>query len=667
MRLVLIFLFAISSLLSSCGSNNKKEIVTQKAKTLTPKKINPSTRLLSKNNQPLPKNISSNFLLHPESILYSEAYDKGDLGKIDIDGDLESQIYIDRLQGSNWKSPDPKAPFYPEGFNPLKGSKLNRNLPKEGVFYAKNAFSRFNDQDAAYQIAFHLSHYGGMPEDIGDINNDGISDFGNMSHFAYTDNKMYAGECHVWLGSKKRIDTKKQFPDMVIYGDKANGKMCISFTGAGDLNGDGIDDMIMSAAFRDNIKQVRGREKFLKESGSVYVIYGGQFNFNEGKTIEIKAEDIGKTINGVHIGPEDDGSAYLGWANSLESGDINGDGISDFVIGAYNPYRRETDVPHFNPRAYVIFGRKHKANTYGKIWLGNKDKIGPFKLTTIDLPKTLVRCSLCFGVSVIGDINNDGKDEFALGLGDGGEDKRGQVKIFYGKRFSSILKLSDADVTINVSEEPFVRELSSDNELVNKKQKIWARRIEQVRPVDDFNCDGTSDFLVTARSSVQSLKGKAATTGGAAIFFGSKNGLPNKLSLKDANVWIGNSKKGFIGQPAVDKHYDMNGDGCSEVAINDPYYFEDVQGTTQYRGRVWILKGSKNPNSIYLIEDDAAATFVADTKYPGMFGYTWQMGDWNGDGKIDLVVGDHYHGDDYLNIHRGVTFMFYNGYDFNID
>lgn len=64
-------------------------------------------------------------------------------------------------------------------------------------------------------------------------------------------------------------------------------------------------------------------------------------------------------------------------------------------------------------------------------------------------------------------------------------------------------------------------------------------------------------------------------------------------------------------------------------------------------------------------ERDAALTFLPDTTKPGMFGYTWNTGDCNGDGRLDVVVGDHYAGDDHRVWHSGVTYMYYNGSAFN--
>ena len=50
---------------------------------------------------------------------------------------------------------------------------------------------------------------------------------------------------------------------------------------------------------------------------------------------------------------------------------------------------------------------------------------------------------------------------------------------------------------------------------------------------------------------------------------------------------------------------------------------------------------------------------------PGMFGYTWNIGDFNGDGRPDIVVGDHYAGDRELHDHAGRVYLFRNGGAFN--
>ena len=184
--------------------------------------------------------------------------------------------------------------------------------------------------------------------------------------------------------------------------------------------------------------------------------------------------------------------------------------------------------------------------------------------------------------------------------------------------------------------------------------------------MSDFNCDGLPDLLLGARYTKTLLEDGYTYTGGAAIFFGRQT-WPRSLSILEADSWIVNDGETYIGHPAVDRHQDLNGDGCADILVNDPNYVEPVAGTLQYRGRLWVINGSPTPRPVYLVEQDASHVFVADNRYPGMFGYTWQTGDWNGDGRYDVAIGDHYHGTDDVIVHSGVTFMFYNGIDFIVD
>ncbi len=66
------------------------------------------------------------------------------------------------------------------------------------------------------------------------------------------------------------------------------------------------------------------------------------------------------------------------------------------------------------------------------------------------------------------------------------------------------------------------------------------------------------------------------------------------------------------------------------------------------------------------VESSADLIFLADTRVPGMFGYTWNTGDFNADNRPDLLVGDHYVGNGLGHIHAGKVYLFYNGSGFSL-
>ncbi|MCH8322223.1 MAG: FG-GAP repeat protein, partial [Proteobacteria bacterium] len=92
-----------------------------------------------------------------------------------------------------------------------------------------------------------------------------------------------------------------------------------SVSSAGDVNGDGFDDIIIGII----------NEGFLDSPGESYVIFG-KADFSSSPIIELNSLDgsDGFLVRGLSNGD------YAGFTVS-GAGDVNGDGLDDLIVGAY--------------------------------------------------------------------------------------------------------------------------------------------------------------------------------------------------------------------------------------------------------------------------------------------------------------------------------------------
>ena len=93
-------------------------------------------------------------------------------------------------------------------------------------------------------------------------------------------------------------------------------------SGAGDVNGDGIDDLIIGALVADP----NGRH----DAGASYVVFGSDQGFPA--TIDLADATADLIIQGAAA---DDRSGF----SVSGAGDVDGDGIDDLIIGAPSPTR----------------------------------------------------------------------------------------------------------------------------------------------------------------------------------------------------------------------------------------------------------------------------------------------------------------------------------------
>ena len=93
-----------------------------------------------------------------------------------------------------------------------------------------------------------------------------------------------------------------------------------SVSSAGDVNGDGIDDIIIGAYVAD--------PDDAPHAGESYVVFGSSEDWSEALDLSDLNGTNGFIINGID---EDD---YSGRSVS-SAGDVNGDGIDDIIIGAH--------------------------------------------------------------------------------------------------------------------------------------------------------------------------------------------------------------------------------------------------------------------------------------------------------------------------------------------
>lgn len=242
-----------------------------------------------------------------------------------------------------------------------------------------------------------------LGEDIalGDVNGDGIADIVAGSAF----HAILAGEVYVFLGGAGLASRGADSADATFSGSFGSDIFGQRLS-VGDVNGDGIGDVVVGAPGAD----LNGTN-----SGAAYVFFGGA------GLADRAASQADVIIDGDH--PVD----KLG--DDVSTGDINGDGIDDLLLGA-----READAGATNNgRVYVFFGRPNLVDTGA----GAADAIFTGQPVTNEN----------FGQSIdVVDLDGDGMLEICIGAVVNGS---GDLHVFFGPTGALDRSAISDDLTIS--------------------------------------------------------------------------------------------------------------------------------------------------------------------------------------------------------------------------
>jgi gliding motility-associated-like protein len=359
---------------------------------------------------------------------------------------------------------------------------------------------------------------------------------------------------------------------------------------AGDLDSDGIEDLIVGASFADDGGSNRGK---------IYQLY-----MNRNGTVK-SHQAISSTQGGFGTGID---NADRFGASITIIGDLDSDGVKDYAVSAH-----EDDDGGTNRGAIYILFMNSNGTVKSKQKLSDTDGNFSYTLNDYDF--------LGMGLEGIGDLDSDGNGDLAIGIhqDDDAGTNSGAICIVFLNSNGTVKSYKQITNGVN----GFGNHLSP--------QDLFGISIEAI---GDIDADGNMDIAVGApqdddgggnRGAIYILNlnadGTVKNTNKISSIAG---GLGNILSTSDH---FGNS---------LSKYQDIDLDGIPELLVGAN---SDDDGGSN-KGAVYLLKlnQSGNVTASKKISESTVDSLSLDND--DMFGLNvGALPDYDGDGYDDIVVG----------------------------
>jgi hypothetical protein len=438
---------------------------------------------------------------------------------------------------------------------------------------------------------------------------------------------------------------------IVVNGAQVGDQAGRSLASGGDVNGDGIEDLVVGT---------NGAERNGAVRGLAYVVFGTR------QRLSISLASVENGQGGFVITPADDDS-YLGRSVAM-AGDVNGDGLDDVIVGAIEAGGQSVGA------AYVIFGKASTdavsvaaiASGQGGGFAINGTAVGAFVAAAgdvngddladivVSVGGTRAGARVVFGtastsavdseelqsggfpvlsgaeiisaVAGVGDVNGDGLDDIGLGSADAevlGNASAGRAFVVFGKTVRTAVQLS----TIQDGQ---------PGGFVMNGARPEDRAGASIARAGDLNQDGLSDVVVGANRAESN---GSAAVGRAYAVFGKGNSTPIQLAAIEAGTEGGFALNGVSTEDdtgaAVAGGSDINGDGIDDLLIG-------ATNALSFTGMTYAVFGKSSGSPVALVDLRSGGRGGFAIQGANQFdsaGNAVGSGDFDGDGITDLIIG----------------------------